>query len=1092
MSKLFKLAVLGLALAFLDASFNVTALAQFMDEDSALAAEEILVEESLNGQTDLVVEVEDDIVLPETEAMEETGLEPLIEEDPTMESPASETSTALVESTSRDLGPETGIEAELEEELAFDEIELPADAVIEDASLPAEDLGSIEALSETPTEDLADDPGQSVMEPEPIVEEKGVHLPVEEEMEITGEMGAEESDFEEPAVAEADEDSMRDDIGVDSLPDETTDALVMEDDEADAVETEVVATPESEPGPTDPAVSELLDDAVRQVIEEEAAMAAEEPPPITEDDLEDLSREASGSTEPAVTRRNWDAVEQMAERERLRRQAIEAHGMDLLERGMRQVRERKFAAGIKTLEQSLENLGKRPQTADELKDAKDAIADAYYEWGRWLMRTREFNAAEEKARQAAQRGHSRGPALLESITRAKQKPEDVEKPDVPKRWNEQEYKEKRDDIAQRLTRGRERFLSGEYDQAQDLFESVLNKDPYNTEALRMMAKVTQKKYDLESIELETTRKHMMADLRETWNRRDYAVSEEGADDWKPLEPDTTTGEDSARVKILRKMEKIKIPEISFRQAYIHDVIDFLQEASVEFDEPTEDDSKLGVNIILNLGAKGEQTDAEPASPFGDLDSGESVPDDVPLITFSARYISLLEALKIVTRVANLKYTIQGSVVMVLPQDATIEDIIYRMYDVLPSFIQRVGEIGTELGGAGGRRGGGGGDFVELSGQSIGGERPIKEFFEEMGVKWPEGSSIKYISAIGKLVVANTADNLTVFEQILSVLNVVPNQIEIEARFVEVSQTDLDSLGFEWMLTDNWEIAHNKNSINAPLGARQRIEMKANAPGGFTKGNRFSPDISPSTGIQGIQDDLLTVAGVLTNPELTFVLHALQQKGNTDLLSAPKVTTQSGQEATIKVVTEYIYPTDFTVTPVTATAAGGSGTAQIVGGIVEPSSFETREVGVILTVLPEVSTEGQMITLTMTPEVVEEPEWRNFGTTFTDPQGVTQQLNMEQPFFHTRSVSTSISIYNGATVVMGGMITENRVGVDDKVPLLGDIPLIGRIFRSRYDRSEKRNLLIFVTARLVDPAGRPVERATEALGSTLVRDSSQIQ
>ncbi len=82
--------------------------------------------------------------------------------------------------------------------------------------------------------------------------------------------------------------------------------------------------------------------------------------------------------------------------------------------------------------------------------------------------------------------------------------------------------------------------------------------------------------------------------------------------------------------------------------------------------------------------------------------------------------------------------------------------------------------------------------------------------------------------------------------------------------------------------------------------------------------------------------------------------------------------------------------------------------------------------------------------------------------------------MEQPFFHTRQLRTNLLIYNGATVVMGGMITEVRRDVDDKIPILGDIPLLGRLFRSRYESSEKRNLLIFVTARLVDPSGRPLD------------------
>jgi general secretion pathway protein D len=61
--------------------------------------------------------------------------------------------------------------------------------------------------------------------------------------------------------------------------------------------------------------------------------------------------------------------------------------------------------------------------------------------------------------------------------------------------------------------------------------------------------------------------------------------------------------------------------------------------------------------------------------------------------------------------------------------------------------------------------------------------------------------------------------------------------------------------------------------------------------------------------------------------------------------------------------------------------------------------------------------------------------------------------------------------------MGGMINENRVNIDDRIPFLGDLPIIGRLFRSNAEKSEKRNLLVFVTARLVDPAGRAVPRAT---------------
>jgi general secretion pathway protein D len=68
--------------------------------------------------------------------------------------------------------------------------------------------------------------------------------------------------------------------------------------------------------------------------------------------------------------------------------------------------------------------------------------------------------------------------------------------------------------------------------------------------------------------------------------------------------------------------------------------------------------------------------------------------------------------------------------------------------------------------------------------------------------------------------------------------------------------------------------------------------------------------------------------------------------------------------------------------------------------------------------------------------------------------------------------------------MGGMITENRKNVDDSVPFLGNIPIVGRLFRSKSERSEKRNLLIFVTAKLVTPDGRPVEKQGETLAGKL--------
>ena len=253
--------------------------------------------------------------------------------------------------------------------------------------------------------------------------------------------------------------------------------------------------------------------------------------------------------------------------------------------------------------------------------------------------------------------------------------------------------------------------------------------------------------------------------------------------------------------------------------------------------------------------------------------------------------------------------------------------------------------------------------------------------------------------------------------------------------------------------------------------------------------------------ESTNDQFMRVNAFLGNADLSMILHMLSQRSDTDLLSAPKVVTKSGQEATIKVVTIYRYPQDYDVTIKSTSSSSTSSIGGTSGGsdgkilpMVEPQNFETQEVGVILTCTPDVSAEGQMINLQLTPKVIGEPTWRDYGMKVPmssvmssaaqvaamasgqdDMQWFT--VPMEQPFFKERSIDTHVSIYNGATIVMGGLITEERKSMEDKIPFLGDIPFLGRLFRSRSEWSNKRNLLIFVTARLVDPRGRQITLGT---------------
>ena len=86
--------------------------------------------------------------------------------------------------------------------------------------------------------------------------------------------------------------------------------------------------------------------------------------------------------------------------------------------------------------------------------------------------------------------------------------------------------------------------------------------------------------------------------------------------------------------------------------------------------------------------------------------------------------------------------------------------------------------------------------------------------------------------------------------------------------------------------------------------------------------------------------------------------------------------------------------------------------------------------------------------------------------------------INQPVFSTREVTTQVSVYDGQTVVLGGLMREDVQKIQDKVPILGDIPWAGRLFRSNADQHIKRNLVMFVTAGLMDPAGQPIIKAVE--------------
>lgn len=907
---------------------------------------------------------------------------------------------------------------------------LPVEEVVEAAPVAVEEI-VIEPVAEAPAvvEEVVVQPVEEVVEVAPVVVEEIVIEPV-----------AEAPAVEEAAVNPATSDI---DVEIDDIL-----SVTAEPEEAAVVEpVEVPVTAVEEPATVAPS-------AEAPVVEAPAAVEA----PVVE---------APASTavvvlDPEVAKR----VSELEVLEEGRRKLFAQHGRESIHQGDAALAVANWTKAIERYNEALKFL--LPKEVEARKLAENGLAEAYYRLALEQRGARNYEEAEKSAREARQYGHLKGEELLLLIQTDRTDPPPVELPPVEKRYEQPKYKEAQVKISNSMKVAKEYYATGELTDARREVELILKDYPWHKDAVDLLRKIGIAENKFANNERITTRESMVKDVTRAWTPGTYAQSFSKGD--KKGDDGITTKPPTTQEQVIReKMQKIVIPDLEFRDANITDIVGFLGDASRENDDPDVPPDERGINFILNLGAETQSITA----PIDDNPWGVPPPTSTagvggtPLITIKARFVKLSDAMDMIMEMAGLKYRVRGNMVVIMPKNWAEDTLIHKMYNVLPSIEDRVPSIqptGNALGGF---------NTFNLGGGAAAGEdtKDWKKLFGDLGVPWPEKSSIQYMPSLTKLVVVNTAENLAILESVLSILNVTPKQVEIEVRFVEVMQSDLDSLGLEWMVNDDWEIAEMKADAGLPPASRRRLVMRG---GNVTRGFSYLSDNNAMAINEGsaVLDNIATFSSILTNPELSMVLHMISSKQNSDLLSAPKVVTKAGSPATIKVVTEYIYPTEYDVEMLETSNETGD-TTTYSGAVVEPQNFQMREVGVILEVTPTVTDDGSMIDLALAPSVVSEPTWKNYGSTYPSLTGEVT-LPMEQPFFPVRSVATTVQIYNGATIVMGGMITEERFTNEDKIPFLGDLPLLGHLFRYKYDYSEKRNLLLFVTAKLVDPGGREIK------------------
>lgn len=772
------------------------------------------------------------------------------------------------------------------------------------------------------------------------------------------------------------------------------------------------------------------------------------------------------------------SISGVAEREMNRRMARVQEAQASIEKGDKLFAEGSYEDALNEYKNALDLIPDAPLT----QQLRDTAAAKYCDASVELARERAKNGRYADAKALLKDALTRDPDHKKALVLSKQldDPERYEPALTPQHVKNVE------DVERTLQMSYSYYNLGDYDKAAKSFQDVLRIDSYNKAARRGMELVEHKRAEYFNTARDQTRAKMLNDVNKGW------------EDQVPVSlitnaADVYGGSPDASRYYTEKMSKIIFPNVMFAGASVDEAIEFLRIKSRDYDTFERDPTKRGVNLILRAG---------------------SAPSTAQ-ITLDLKDVPMVEALRYITELAGMKFKVEPYAVVVVPLSETTTEQYTRTYKVPPDFLSLGGQAG---GGAAPAPADPFAAAAPAAASTLPGKKGALEILKDQGIAFPEGASATFIAATSQLIVKNTQPNLDQVEAFVdSIRNKVPQQIYITTKFVEVSQKNTDELGFDWLvgafgMGGNRVYGAGGTVGNSPNGAVDAadfpIALGGTPVGGnpVTRGNRSGsvaiiPDsidglLNAQNLVSTVAPGVFTMAGVFTDPQFQVVIRALSQKKGVDLMSAPSVTTRSGQRATVEVIREFIYPTEFdppqipqTVGAGTTTGGGGlfgggggGGTSSFPVTPTTPTAFEMRPVGVRMEVDPVIGPDGYTIDLNLAPEVTEFEGFINYGSPISSagtnalgqPVSVVLTENrIEQPIFSTRKVTTAVTVWDGQTVAMGGLIREDVQDVEDKVPLLGDIPLIGRFFQSKAEDHFKRNLMVFVTAKLIDPSGQPV-------------------
>lgn len=778
----------------------------------------------------------------------------------------------------------------------------------------------------------------------------------------------------------------------------------------------------------------------------------------------------------AVSAQNEGSRSALAQRELERRQASVQEAQMLLLKGDEAYQAGKFKEAMEAYAGASVAFPDAPTTAELKAAATQRYAQASVEYGREL--SRKGDVAEAKA-------------IIDKVLADGVAPDDPmatafrAELDDPIRNNPALTKEHTADIdavRRQLYMAQGEFDLGKFDAAHKHYEEIIRIDPHNTAARRGMERVAAKKSAYSDSAKDHSRAEMLAAVDGGW---ELPLAPELVIPDAPVsgQLDSDLG---FTVPLSAKIQRIIIPEFRLQEASLTDAVELLQLRAEENDTFELDPARKGINVTVNV---------------GDMNQSPGKEIFAKRFNMQVKNVPIATILKYINGATGTVFRTDEFAVTISPVGMDTNVLVSRTYRVPADFLSNLSSGAVE-----------GNETEDIfntdTGKSglLAKRMGVQEALAQQGIVFGEGASATLNASTNILRVVNTEANLDVIEQIIdSIAQTEPVSVAVRVTMLKVEQERLEELGFDWMLNtftfggdSRIPGASKLNLSGGTTGNGSAITDIANPPGvlyptnPITAGNRSGDGAIPtdsldsliaagSSGARQIQSrapGVFGVNGTVGDATVQMLMRGLDQKTGVDLMAQPSVTTRSGQAASIFIVEEFMYPTEYE--PPELPEGGGVGGGASIVTPATPTAFEKRDLGIILEVLPVADANRRYVDVTLNPEMVEFDGFINYGSpinsisnNFLGP--ITTLLSENailMPIFSTRRVDSNLVVADGATIVIGGMLKQEVTDVKDKTPVLGDIPLVGRLFQSEVNSTRSIAVLFLVNVELLDPTGRP--------------------